>query len=380
MKNQYIEDTSIQGRKEEIQIKLVRIYQMLNSNGMDALLLSKHPNFSWITAGGKSFVANCFDNGAVSILITKMGCYAICNVIEEPRLLEEENLPELGFGLFVYGWEDNKLFEFIKSLGLDMQKVISDSPCGNANVRPELINPLRYCLTENEIARYRYLGDTMSMAFEEYMSTVKPGMTEYEIAGGISNALWKYNIEQVMHLVSTDERNNKFRHALPTSKKLEHSLIASINGRYKGLVTTTSRMIYFGKPSDEFVKRYIECCEMECMTIAKAKIGADEIEMYHTLKQAYIDRGYPTMFAKHGQGGCQGYWPRDYMITPKSHHIIQKNQAYCYNPVIDGVKTEDSFITTEEGPLFITRPISYPKITCTYDGITMERPGLLVVD
>ena len=46
---------------------------MLDERGMEALLLTKHPNFSWITAGGKNFVANCFDGGAVSILVTTAG-------------------------------------------------------------------------------------------------------------------------------------------------------------------------------------------------------------------------------------------------------------------------------------------------------------------
>lgn len=42
---------------------------------------------------------------------------------------------------------------------------------------------------------------------------------------------------------------------------------------------------------------------MECMAAAKAAVGADELDMYETLKQAHLDRGYPGMFEKHGQGG-----------------------------------------------------------------------------
>ena len=83
------------------------------------------------------------------------------------------------------------------------------------------------------------------------------------------------------------------------------------------------------------------------------------------------------MFDKHGQGGCQGYWPREYMITPTCHNRIKKNQAYCFNPVVDGTKSEDSFIVTEKGPLLITRPISYPKSTYNIGEISFERPNIL---
>lgn len=376
----YKEDASLEGRIAEIEIKKKRIYDLLDEMGMEALLLMKHPNFSWVTAGGKNFVANCFDNGAVAVLVTKTQCYAACNVIEEPRILEEEQLPELGFELFVYGWEENRVEEFVKRHVTSMEKVLSDTPCGSALVDNGRISTLRYCLTENELGRYRYLGDSISRALEEYLPTIQPGMTELEIAGGISNALWKYNIEQVMHLVSADERSYHYRHGLPTNKKLEHNLIVSINGRYKGLITTVSRMIYFGKPDEAFTEQYRDCCEMECRTIAEAAVGVDELKLYQTLKQAYLDKGYPGMFEKHGQGGCQGYWPRDYMITPACHRKIQKNQAYCFNPVVDGTKSEDSFYVTEDGPVFITRPISYPKLEYNMNGIVMERPDLLVID
>ena len=374
----YVEDSSLAGRRAEIGIKLQRIFAMLEERNMEALLLQKHPNFSWMTAGGKNFIANCFDTGAVALLITKNGNHAICNVIEEPRLIEEEHLPELGFPITSYRWQDNLLEETVKKHVSSLDKVVSDTPLGNAQVMPEWITPLRLQLTENEIARYLYLGDKMSEALESYLPNVTPGMTEYEIAGGISEAIWPYGIEQVMHLISADERADKFRHALPTGKKLEHNLIVSINGRYKGLVITTSRMVYFGTPSKQFLKQYEDCCEMESLTASKAAVGVDELYLYETLRQAYDDKGYPTMFDKHGQGGCQGYWPRDYMITPQSHHIIQENQAYCFNPVVDGTKSEDSFIVTGQGPLLITRPITFPKHTYTFGDVVFERPGILV--
>lgn len=380
LRSDYIEDCSLAGRKKEIDIKLERVRAMLCEKDMEALLLQLHPNFSWITAGSKNFVANCFDTGATAILITANACFAICNVIEAPRLINEEYLPELGFEVLSYPWQVNRMEEYVAKYVSSIEKVVSDVPLGKAAVRNDWIKPLRLHFTENEIARYMYLGDKLSEAIEAYLPTIRPGMTEFEVAGGLSEAIWPYGIEQVMHLVSFDERANAYRHALPTNKKLEHNVIVSINGRYKGLITTTSRMAYIGEPPKDFVKQYEDCAEMECLTASMAKIGEDELTMYETLRQAYIDRGYPTMFDKHGQGGCQGYWPREYMITPDSHQKVEANKAYCFNPVVDGTKTEDSFIVTEDGLLLITHPITFPKLTYTFNGVTLERPGLLVIE
>ena len=377
---EYIEDASVEGRRQELQEKLIRIRKGLDEAGKEALLLIKHPNFSWITAGAKGFVANCFDNSAIAILVTKTKLFAICNVIEANRVIDEDKLPELGFEMYVHKWQENKLESFVKDQVSSWDKVICDIPLAGAVVDNKFILSVRLPFTKNEIARYLYLGEYLSRGLEEYLPTVKPGMTEYEIAGGIANALWKYNVEQVMFLVSVDERADKYRHALPTDKKLERNLLVSINGRYKGLITTTSRMVYFGKPKAGFVEQYNDCCDMEMEVISKAAPGVDELELYETLKQAYVAKGYPDMFDKHGQGGCQGYFPREYMITPDSHHIIKKDTAYCFNPVVDGTKAEDAFIVQDDGVLMITRPVLFPKRSYTLKNQTIERPDLLVMD
>ena len=380
MSGNFVEDISIEGRAAEIREKLTRVRKALEETGKEALLLTRHPNFSWITAGSKGFVANCFDSSATAVLVTGKKLYAICNIIEENRLKEEDRLPELGFELIVSKWQENNLESFVKGQVSSWDKVISDAPLAGAKVDNDFILSVRLPFTQNEIARYLYLGEYLSKGLEEYLPAVKPGMTEYEICGGIANALWKYNVEQVMFLVSVDERADKYRHGLPTSRKLEHNLLVSINGRYKGLITTTSRMVYFGKPKPGFVRQYNDCCDMETEVISKAAVGIDEIELYDTLRKAYDAKGYPTMFDKHGQGGCQGYWPREYMVTPDSHHIVRKDTAYCFNPVVDGTKTEDAFIVRDDGVLMITRPVLFPKRTYKLGNQTIERPDLVVVD
>ena len=62
------------------------------------------------------------------------------------------------------------------------------------------------------------------------------------------------------------------------------------------------------------------------------------------------------------------------------HGIIQENQCYCYQPVIDGTKVEDAFINTPEGPLMVTKPKSFPKVVTTIGDVTIESPGLLIIE
>ena len=370
---------SLAERKRELAQKLASLRRLLEQEGLDGVVLARHPNFSWVTAGGKNFVANCFDVGAATVLVTRDGQYVFTTVIEAPRLIDEELLEQLGFQLLVHGWELDETLSKITAIA-DPKKLVSDVPMGDIRVDANFIQPLRILLTEEEIRRYHYLGTTMSYAMEQYMLTeVKPGMSEFEIVGGVSKALWPFEIEQVMHLAAVDGRRARYNHALPTGAKLEKNLMMSINGRYKGLITTVSRMIHVGPIASDIAERYDTCLRIECETLGALRIGADDFGAYQTMRKAYEAAGYPDDFDKHNQGGCQGYFPREYQVTPHRHQATQVGQVYCFNPVLDGVKSEDAVVVSQQGFDFITHPVLFDKVTVEAAGRVWERPAIMEI-
>jgi Xaa-Pro aminopeptidase len=377
---EYVEDATVKGRMEEIDIKVERIKKLLNSENLDALYLTRQSNFAWVTAGSSNVVTICTEDGVASILVTNDGRrFAITNAVEEARMKEEQLLEQLGFEVISQPWYENRNEEFIKKIVGSIDKVGADVHFGNARMIQEKANLLRYSLTYNEICRYQYLGDYMSEALEKYLATVKPGMTEYDITGGIAEALWPKQIDQVLFLVAADERILRHRHAVPTMNRLKKSLMVSCNGRYKGLITTTTRMVYFGAPPSGLLEQYRKTAEIECRMIAATRPGVDDLVPHMIGKEAYKEFGYEEMYYKHHQGGPQGYYNREYLVCELKHETTQLNQCYCYNPVVSGTKTEDAFIAMEEGALFITKPFSFPKLAVSAGGYTMERPGMLVV-
>jgi antitoxin VapB len=60
---------------------------------------------------------------------------------------------------------------------------------------------------------------------------VRPGMSEFEIAGLLSQAVESRGVQTIVNLIATDERIFSFRHPLPTSKKLQHYAMLIVCGR-----------------------------------------------------------------------------------------------------------------------------------------------------
>lgn len=175
---EYREDKSIQGRKEEIAIKVKRLQEAMERLKLDAVIINKSNNFAWITAGASNIITRYSEEGVTSIVITKEGGqYILANNIEYPRIVKEETIEELGFEIKTCYWFEDRNLDFVKEIvgegryGAD----IAFPGAENANA---MIEACQYSLTENDIARYQYLGDTFSKALEECLAQVRPGDVE----------------------------------------------------------------------------------------------------------------------------------------------------------------------------------------------------------
>ena len=165
----------------ETEEKILRVRELMEEKGYDAVVLNTNENFFWIT-GGKSAFVDKSGPAASKILITKDKSYAVCNSSERYRVMEEE-LDGLGFELIGYLWHEDeaKILEpYLKGL-----KVVSDNGCYGENKGSE-IQPLRYILTDEEIARFRQIGPESTRILEECVRQIKKGETEFEIAGRIT--------------------------------------------------------------------------------------------------------------------------------------------------------------------------------------------------
>jgi Xaa-Pro dipeptidase len=364
---------------EEIREKERRIREFMRVKALQALLLKRQANFSWLTAGGLNLVGITTEIGAASLLITETKKYMITNNIESPRMAEEEKLEAQGYEIRSFPWHEEREASMVSEI-VGTGALGSDVPFPKAIVLTEEIARLRYSLTADEVVRYRWLGERVSAALEKTIAATRRGEKESEVVGRLCNELWKDRIDPVTLMSAADERISLFRHSIPTEKKVERVLMVSVNARKGGLIVSLTRFVHFGKIPPELKKRYAANVWIDCMFMAATRPGVPAAEVLRKGIEAYRAKGYPEEWKLHHQGGSIGYTGRDYRCHFQTPDIVQENQAFTWNPSLTGTKSEDTILATSGGVELITRPILYPALSVEAEGIAFVRPDILEKD
>jgi len=360
---------------DEVKEKERRVREFLQAKGLRAILLKRQANFSWMTCGGLNLVGIATELGATSLLITEDSKYVISNNIESPRMIDEERLEEQGFVVTAFPWYEDQEVSVVKEL-------VGDGPFGcdvpfpNGTTMTEGIARLRYSLTPEEVERYRWLGETVSSALEKTLMATRKREKESGVVARLCREIWKDRIDPVTLMAAADDRIFKFRHPIPTERKVEEYLMLSVNARKWGLIVSLTRFVHFGRVPRELKRKYEANVFIDCTMMAHTRPGIAAKEVLQKGIDAYQERGYPEEWKLHHQGGAIGYMGRDYRTDFGTADVIQENQAFTWNPSLPGTKSEDTILATPDGPEIITRPISYPTLRTKVADINFTRPAI----
>ena len=361
--------------EKEIEIKWERFKNFLKERALDGFLINKVSNFSWFTGGKINYVGLHTEIGVCKLLITENKIYYLTNNIEYPRISEEE-LRNFNFEPIIENWYEENFVDRIRKLGCKL--VGADIRDYFPTFVPFNIEKLHFPLLPEEIERYKELGKEVSKIMTEVCNEIKLGESEIEIAGRLSEKLWRKNIVPVVLLIASDERIEKYRHPIPTEKKVEKYVMVVLCARRHGLIVSLTRLVHFGKLPDELKKKHISVCKVDASFINNTKKGEKIFEVFERGIKVYEEEGYPDEWKKHHQGGLTGYLTRYFRATKYNYELIDENQAFAWNPSITGTKSEDTIITTKNGQLIITEDENWPMIKIEIEDKEILRPDILI--
>ncbi|HEY7355494.1 MAG TPA: M24 family metallopeptidase, partial [Ktedonobacterales bacterium] len=256
------------------------------------------------------------------------------------------------------------------------KRLAQDGPGSGIDLSGEL-QTLRTHLQAEEVERLQHIGSLASDAIAEVMAAVQPGMTEYAIAGLLARASLTRGGHAVVNLVASDERIERYRHPLPTSKSVERYVMVVLCLRWQGLVAAVTRLVHFGPIPDALAAKAGMVANIDARMIVGTRPGRTLGEMYALAAQAYRDAGYPAAIEEHHQGGSIAYLPREVLARPNETTMIAERQAFAWNPSLRGAKSEDTIIAGPDGPIVVTQTPGWPMLSVTIDGQTIERPAIL---
>ncbi len=362
-------------RNAEIEEKLKRVEGFLDRNAAGALLLSRHGNIAWITAGQvEARVAQGTETAVCSLLVTRDGRrYYLAPNNEAARLAAEE-FAGLGYEPVIYPWHDGAGNRVRALTGGDV--VCADAAYPEA--KQVNLTGLQTPLLPQEIERLRALGRETAGATVEVLKELAPGVSEQEMAARISAALWRRGIAPTVLLMGTDERIFKYKHAVPRAGVLKRYGMLNLCARRRGLVVSITRFVHFGALPGELAAAFEAAAQIHAELLHATKNGEASSKIYAAAQRAYAAVGAAEEIEQHHQGGPCGYSERDWLITPHGTERVAAPQAFAYNPSLRGAKAEDTVVLIDGKIEVLTETPDLPVIEAAVNGVTYRSAGILV--
>jgi Xaa-Pro aminopeptidase len=363
----------------ELEIKSDRLAEFLDRHRLDGVLLQERRNFAWITAGADNHVANDSVAGSAAILATADSQICLATTIEAPRM-ELEELAGRDIELVSVPWWD-----------LERARRTARDLIGSATVAcdvdvlhlglpalPVEFAELRWSLTAEEVDRFREGAGRLTRAVEETCLAITPGDSEHELAGLVDDNIRRNACNPIVTLVAADSRIDRFRHPIPTAKKVQQAAMLVSSAVYRGLVSSVTRLVHFGALSDEVKRRHEAVCAVDATAIVATRPGQTVGDVLMKMQHAYRQHGFEDDWQRYDQGGPTGYTAREFTATPGSLVAIRPNQAFAWNPSIAGTCSGDTIIATEGGGVILTGSGTWPVLVPSSGQPIVPRPDILV--
>src|SRR5579875_3502280 len=229
--------------------KVDRLVCFMRDQILDGVLISRHENVAWLTAGlVETRVGLLRETGPALLLVTKEaeGFYLTTN--NEVTRLAAEEFATLPFRPVSRPWFSSDVESSIRSV-LASGRLGTDTPIGHHPLIK--LQPLRLLLTQAEADRYRWLGKQTASAVSEVILSLQPGMTERSMQAAVAHSLISRGLLPSVHLEAVDHRILAYPHPVPRAGVLDRFAMIGVCARFGGLIASVTRFVHFGPLPDQ---------------------------------------------------------------------------------------------------------------------------------
>lgn len=361
-------------KQAELKIKEDRLWDYLESQGLDGVLISKRSNFAWITGGADNRIFLSSEAGASSLLITRDGKYLLAHWMDGERMMDEE-LAGLGYKLEQYPWYAGRQ-KTLEALTTG-KRIGTDIPTPGLVTLEKDWYELFFPLTPTEVQRARELACLAEEAMREVCFAIQPGDTEQKVAGMLTRAYTGRGMYQHVLLVGSDERLFKYRHCLPKDKPIRNLVLMHVAAQCDGLYANLTRLVHFGPLSEDLQRRHKAVTYIQSILLANLIPGSRFVDLMDKIKAAYAETGFADEWQGHVQGGPCGYEPIWVDLVQDPEAVVPVNQTYDWLQTVPGTKVEELSLLTQDGADLISLAPGWPELRYEIGGRLYRMPDIL---
>lgn len=340
------------------QLKKVDIPAMLESEGIEALLVTSPVNRRYVTG----FTGT---SGTVLVTATKIYLFTDFRYIEqatqqapEVKVVEASQTP----------W--TTIAQTLKELGLsrvgferehvtvEMYDALPKSDgiewVGTTHLIGRKLRPFK---TPEEILKIKRAAQLADEAFMHIVSLIKPGVTERELALELKWFMEKRDADGVAFdtIVASGERG-ALPHGVASNKKIRSGefITFDFGALLDGYVSDITRTVAVGTVNPELLKIYDTVLRAQERALAGIRAGVHARDIDHLARSLIEEAGYGPRFGHstgHGIGLEVHEWPT---LSTRSEAILEEGMVVTvepgiYVPQLGGVRIEDDVLVTKDG-------------------------------
>jgi Xaa-Pro aminopeptidase len=361
--------------------RLARLRELLPRTQTDALLVLTDENRRYLS--GFTGQDTQFDESAGALLITGNDLILATDTRYELQARNEARLYEVvcyqkglaeelpghlkALGTKILGFESVRL-------SVHQYRKISDAIAQAAvevTLKPieDLVEQLRIKKAETEIATLRNALSLAETAFSECVESIKPGMTEKELAWIMEKRIREAGAEGLSFpTIVASGPNSALPHAIPGDRRIRvgEPILFDWGARLDGYCSDISRTVVIGQPDNTFKKVFQTVLDAQSRAIDAIKAGMSS-RAVDTIARAHVEKqGFGGKFGHglgHGTGLAIHEAPR---LSPLKDTVLEAGMVTTVEPGIylgdwGGVRLENMVVVREDGAEVLNRldPAAY---------------------
>lgn len=344
--------------------RLTRLRSVLNTQGLDALLVSSLPNIRYLTGfTGSHALCIVTRRRAIFLTDTRYIHQSRDEVRGATRIVTRHGFPETA--------AEKKLLRACTHVGFESDVITyaqhrlwkSSFPKVKFAPTPQLVESLSQAKDAGELALIQRAIRITDRVFGEILPIVRPGVRERDIAAELSYRQRRFGAEgDAFDPIVASGPRGALPHARPTQKRIRAGelVILDFGCVVGGYSSDLTRTVCVGTASRKAREIYSVVLEAQERAIVAARPGMKTRDLDAVARRSIADAGYGKYFTHslgHGLGLHVHEPPR---VSSMSTEILHEGSVITiepgvYVPGYGGVRIEDDVVLTATGCRVMTR-------------------------